>query len=71
MLLPEDGNESIEENLLGSHYLIEPQLMLRIGGQKVKFSINVSYAYLTDWPTDNNFFNYERFSASLGLHFRF
>lgn len=71
VLLPEDGNESIEENLLGSHYLIEPQLMLRIGGQKVKFSINVSYAYLTDWPTDNNFFNYERFSASLGLHFRF
>ena len=71
VLLPVDGTESIEETLSNSHYLIEPQLLFRIGGQKVKFSVNVSYAYLTDWPKENNFFNYERFSASLGLHFKF
>lgn len=71
VLLPEDSPETLEETFFGTHYLIEPQLMFRIGGQKVKFSINLSYAYLTDWPKENNFFNYERFSGSLGLHFRF
>ncbi len=71
VLLPEDGPEKLEETLTDPHYLIEPQLMFRIGGQKVKLSVNVSYAYLTDWPKENNFFNYERFSGSLGLHLRF
>ena len=71
VLLPEDGPEELEETLDAPHLLFEPQLMFRIGGQKVKLSVNVSYAYLTDWPKENNFFNYERFSGSLGLHFRF
>ena len=71
LLLPDDGPEKLEETLTDPHYLIEPQLMFRIGGQKVKLSVNVSYAYLSDWPKENNFFNYERFSGSLGLHFRF
>ena len=71
VLLQEDGTEKLEETLDTPHLLFEPQVMFRIGGQKVKLSINVSYAYLTDWPTENNFFNYDRFSASLGLHFRF
>lgn len=71
VLLQEDGTEKLEETLDSPHLLLEPQLMFRIGGQKVKFSVNASYAYLTDWPTENNFFNYDRFSVSLGLHFRF
>ena len=71
VLLHEDGTENLEEALDSPHLLLEPQMMFRIGGQKVKFSVNVSYAYLSDWPTENNFFNYERLSASLGLHFRF
>ena len=71
VLLQEDGTEKLEETLDTPHLLLEPQMVFRIGGQKLKFSINVSYAYLTDWPNDNNYFNYERFSASLGLHFRF
>ena len=71
VLLQEDGTEKLEETLDAPHLLLEPQVMFRIGGQKLKLSVNVSYAYLSDWPNENNFFNYERFSASLGLHFRF
>ena len=71
VLLQEDETEKLEETLDAPHLLLEPQVMFRIGGQKLKLSVNVSYAYLSDWPNENNFFNYERFSASLGLHFRF
>ena len=71
VLLQEGGIETIEETLDDPHLLVEPQLMLRIGIHKVKLALNVSYAYLSDWPVENNYFNYERFSVSLGLHFHF
>jgi len=79
LLLPEwdkievmsDGIETIAESHTDRHGLIEPQLMVRFGFQKVKFTVNVSYAYLTDWPKENNYFNYERFGLGLGVNWMF
>lgn len=66
-----DGTESIAAQYDTPSFLIQPQLMFRFGWPKVKFSVNVAYAALSDWPTDDNYFNYERFSAGLGIHFTF
>ena len=66
-----DGTETLAERHDQVHFLLQPQLMFRFGWQKVKFSVNVAYAFLTDWPTENNYFNYERFSAGLGMHLMF
>ena len=67
----EDGTETLADEHDSPHFLFEPQLMLRLGGDMVKVSFNVAYAILTDWPTENNFFNYDRFSGSIGIHFKF
>lgn len=64
-----DGTQTIVESLNAQHFLLQPQLMLRFGFNNFKFSINVAYAALSDWPTENNYFNYDRFSAGLGMHF--
>ncbi len=69
--LLDDGTETLAERHDDAHFLIEPQLMFRFGWDKVKISLNLTYAFLTAWPTDNNYFNYERFGAGLGLHFNF
>lgn len=69
--LSDDGTENIVEQHTDSHFLIEPQLMLRFGTDHLKFAIHFSYAYLTEWPTENSYFNYERFSLGLGLHYCF
>lgn len=67
----EEGLRSIEDSHSDTHLLLEPQLMLRFGWKKFKFSINASYAFIDGWPVDNNYFNYERFSVGLGVHFNF
>jgi len=52
-------------------FLLEPQAMFRVGGPHVKFSLNLAYAFIFDWPTDNDFFNYERLSISAGVNLNF
>ncbi|MBR3828537.1 MAG: hypothetical protein IKJ40_04520 [Bacteroidales bacterium] len=69
--IDDQGLRRIEETHDDAHFLLEPQLMLRFGWEQFKFSINASYAFLDGWPTDNNYFNYERFSVGLGIHFNF
>lgn len=52
-------------------FLIQPQLMFRFGFSKLKFSFNLGYTYLTQWAFDNNYFNYDRLSFSVGVNYRF
>jgi len=67
----DDGSTALAERHEDSHFLIEPQLMMRFGGEHFKISLNFAYAFLSDWPVDNNYFNYDRFSAGVGLHYKF
>ena len=64
-------------NLLGGIFdigfglLLQPQFMVRVGWQQVKFSFNVGYAYLSNWHDTYGYFNYEPISVGLGVHFDF
>ncbi|MBP5516719.1 MAG: hypothetical protein J6X86_07210 [Bacteroidales bacterium] len=53
------------------HFLVEPLLMFRIGGEHLKFNINIAYSWLNGWPTENNYINYTRLSVALGMHYKF
>jgi len=59
------------ERLDRPFFVLEPQAMIRFGWEHFLFSFNFAYTYIVDWPTDNSFFNYERFSLGLGVHFKF
>lgn len=67
----EDGETEFMESYIGHNYLLQPQIMVRTGWKQIKFSFNMGYAYLTDWPEENNYFNYEHISIGLGVHFDF
>ena len=63
-----DGEKKFDQRLNGSHLLLQPQCVVRVGWQSVKISFNAGYAFLNDGP-DNNYFNYEKLSVGLGVHF--
>ena len=67
----ENGETEFMESFIGHNYLLQPQIMVRTGWKQMKFSFNIGYAYLTDWPEENNYFNYEHISIGLGVHFDF
>lgn len=69
--LLENGETSLMDNLNSIHFLAQPQLMFRVGWPHIKFSLNIAYAFLTNWPESNNYFNYDRFSVGVGMHFDF
>ena len=69
--LADDGTETPVIRYDTPSFLIQPQLMFRFGWPKFKFSFNVAYAALSDWPTEDNYFNYDRFSAGFGVHYKF
>lgn len=71
VLVDADGVETLEERHEDAHFLLQPHLMFRFGIERFKFSINMAYAFLSDWPNDNSYFNYERFSLGLGVNFCF
>lgn len=70
-LVKADGQTVFEEKHTDSHVLLQPQFVIRAGWQIVKLSFNLGYAYLTDWPETDNYYNYEHLSVGLGLHFDF
>ncbi len=63
----QNDNEMLERPF----FLMEPQLVLRVGSPTIKFSLNIAYSYIPDWPTYNAFFNYERISVSAGVNLKF
>lgn len=69
--LSTDAPNEVKETHTNNHMLIEPQFVLRVGAQHLKFTFNLSYAYLSDWPTQNLYQNYDRFSIALGIHYKF
>ena len=46
-------------------------MVFRFGWPNFKFSFNFAFAALGGWPTDDNYFNYDRFSAGFGIHYKF
>ena len=69
--LADDGTESVVEELKDPFFLLEPQLVFRFGSERIKFTINMAYSFIDGWPTDNNYFNYEKFSIGLGVNYCF
>ena len=69
--LHDSGETTLMDKLNSRHLLAQPQFMARLGWQHIKFSFNIAYAFLTNWPEDNNYFNYDRFSLGIGMHFSF
>ena len=69
--LSTDASNQVVAAHTDNHLLIEPQFILRLGGQHLKFTFNLSYAYLRGWPNSNIYLNYERISAALGIHYKF
>lgn len=53
--------------------LLEPQLLFRIGSERVKFCLRLSYAWLSDMYEggDGNHFTADLFTLSAGLNFSF
>ena len=69
--IADDGTETVVDELKDPHFLLEPQLVFRFGIEKVKFSVNMAYSFIDGWPTDNSYFNYERFSVGIGVNYCF
>lgn len=67
----DDGTETLVVQHTTPSFLFEPQLMFRFGWPKFKFCFNLGFAALSDWPTDDNYFNYDRFSLGFGVHYKF
>ena len=67
----DDGTQTVAGTLTSTMPLLEPQLVLRIGSDHLKFSVNFAYSLIAGWPTDNNYFNYSRLSGGLGLNYHF
>lgn len=53
------------------HLLLEPQLMLRLGSESVKFTLSVSRAFISQWPENDNYLNYNRMGFGAGVSFKF
>lgn len=55
-----------------ANLLFEPQLMLRLGGERTRWNLRVSYAWLSDMMQGGgNHFIYDLFTVSTGLTFAF
>lgn len=63
------GVVTIKDNFKGNCLMLEPQMMLRFGGEHWKICFNVAYTALPGWPEDNPNFNHERFSVGIGVNY--
>lgn len=70
-VLINDEGTTLEETHDTPHFLLEPQLMMRFGNEKVKLTLSVSRAFLSEWPEDDNYINYNRMGFGAGVSFRF
>lgn len=66
-----EGEVTREDAFSEPCFLLEPQLMVRFGGERLKLSINLTYSFLSGWPTENDHFNYERLSIATGVNYLF
>jgi len=68
--MDDDGTWRIKESVTSTMPLFEPQMVFRIGGDHLKFAVNFAYSFIPGWPTESSYFNYSRFSAGIGLNYR-
>lgn len=68
-----DGNvlAGTGETYRTNNFLLEPQMMFRIGGEKVKFNLRLGVAWLSDLGNNGKGFIYDNLTASTGLTFTF
>lgn len=59
------------EHYTTPNLLLEPQLVLRIGSQNVKWSLKAGFCYLNDINESMTHLTYDFYSISTGLHFTF
>ena len=52
-----------------NNLLFEPQMVLRLGGEHMKLSLKVGYAWLSDLRDNGNKFIYDPVTGSIGLTF--
>ena len=52
------------------HLLLEPQIFVRVGGEKVKVSLRVGYCWMQDIEPLSRHFPIHRLNAGIGLNFR-
>ena len=64
----EDPNDDKEVFGPRKSALLEPQFFVRVGGEKVKFQLQLGYTYLPDWPRTGAI-RYIPISLSTGLNF--
>ena len=62
---------SYDEHYGNRNLLLEPQLMLRVGGPKVKYCLRLSYAWMSDLPEGAVSFSNDFFTISNGITFSF
>lgn len=67
--LDKEGNEVADsrEHYESPNFLLEPQMMLRLGSQKVKFNVKLGFTVLSDVSGDPGHFMYDWFTASAGI----
>ena len=70
MQINDDATETVVNTKDGPQLLVEPQFVFRIGWERIKFSFNLSYAYLHEWKVNNDYFLYDPFSVAVGMHFK-
>lgn len=69
----EEGTLTIsnEKQYLDKHFLLEPQLMMRTGGEHLKFTLHVGCCELTPMKKDAESVFYTPLSISAGINYRF
>ncbi len=68
-----DGNgdeiPNTRQSYTANNLLLEPQVMLRLGGEHMKLSLRMGFAWLSDLHDNANKFIYDPFTGSMGLTF--
>lgn len=60
-----------QETYTNTNMLLEPQIQLRIGGERVSFTMRYGYTWLSHMSSNSGRMNYDRFTISAGLGFTF
>ena len=70
--IDKEGN-TMEGSILYTtpNLLVEPQLMMRIGSENVKFSVKFGMAMLSDVSSESGKFMYDFFTGALGVTIAF
>lgn len=66
-----DDVETLSQHFTSKHMLLEPQVMVRFGAEKVKFGVKVGYAWLQGFDRDDTDMIFDMITFSAGFTFNF